>query len=436
MATTNNELEELYQLSNQLKSLSGRIEKEEFIAKHKDNEKWKSFLSSVLDSLKVYGIQSKKLNKALTQSNPLKHNFHSLSDVFSYLEQNNTGKDLDVQLVADYIQSQDSKYHEWLIESITKSFKMGVTAKTVNKALGEDLIFNFDVMLAHPFEKYAHKIKDETMYVTEKLDGIRATFIRENGKITGFSRQGKQLIGYEHIEEELLSILPKINLVFDGELLIKNEDNYKDREVMQQTNSIASSKGDKSQLSLHLYDIIDLHGFKLGKSKFKYKERRETLDNLNKIMEDVKHVYVLPLLYTGADLQEVSSILSQVEKEGKEGLMINLDGYYTLTRSNQILKMKTFSSFDEICTGVFEGESKYKGMLGGITVDYKGYPLSIGSGFTDEQRKLYWDNPEFIIGKIVEISFFRESKNKQGGLSVSFPVFELIRHEKTEPSYN
>lgn len=116
--------------------------------------------------------------------------------------------------------------------------------------------------------------------------------------------------------------------------------------------------------------------------------------------------------------------------------MINLDGYYTLTRSNQILKMKTFSSFDERVISVFEGEGRLKGMLGGINVEYKGYPLSIGSGFTDEQRKLYWDNPELIIGKIVEIKYFRASKNKQGGLSVSFPVFQIVRTDKDEPSYN
>lgn len=436
MIPNNYPLEELFTLTNELKEMSGRIEKESFIKQHKDNTDLKLFYYYTLDSLLVYGLQSTKLKKALTKIQQGKAEpiatIPDIFTIFEYLKVNNTGKDIDALITANFINNQPTRYHQWLIESITKTFKMGVTAKTVNKALGEDWIFNFDVMLAHPFDKYADKIKGQTMYVTEKLDGIRSLWVKENGKIKGFSRQGKPLIGYDHIEKELMS-LHADNVVFDGELLVTNSDDYKDREVMQQTNSIASSKGDKSQLQLHLYDIVDLEGFKKGKSKHKYGERRELLNLLD--MGDLCNVKILPVLYVGTDLDKVMSILSEVEKEGKEGLMINLDGYYTLTRSNQILKLKTFNSFDEKVLDVFSGEGKYKDMLGGIITSYKGYELRVGSGFTDEQRKLYWANPELIVGKIAEIQYFRESSNKQGGLSVSFPVFVTIT-DKDEPSYN
>ena len=437
MISNNHPLEELFTLSDELKNLSGRIEKENLIKEQKDNDPFKLYLKYTLDSLYTYGLQSKKLTKAMKLIEDKKVytsiEHRTLFDIFEYLLSNNTGTDENAMVVAGFIQSQPARYHQWLIESITKTFKMGITAKTVNKALGEDLIFNFDVMLAHPFDKYADKVKGQTMYVTEKLDGIRSLWVKENGKIKGFSRQGKPLIGYDHIEQELLS-LHVDNVVFDGELLVANSEDYKDREVMQQTNSIASSKGDKSQLQLHLYDIVDLEGFKQGKSKHKYSERRELLNLLN--MGDLENVKVLPILYVGNDLDKVMSILSEVEKEGKEGLMVNLDGYYTLTRSNQILKLKTFNSFDERIIEIVSGDGRLKDTLGAIKVLYKGqYPLMVGSGFTDEQRKLYWDNPDLIIGKIAEIQYFRESSNKQGGLSVSFPVFVTIK-DKDEPSYN
>ena len=51
-------------------------------------------------------------------------------------------------------------------------------------------------------------------------------------------------------------------------------------------------------------------------------------------------------------------------------------------------------------------------------------------------RDYYWNNPNEIIGKIVQIKFKDETKNKQGGLSVNFPSFQCIRHDKAEPSYN
>ena len=64
---------------------------------------------------------------------------------------------------------------------------------------------------------------------------------------------------------------------------------------------------------------------------------------------------------------------------------------------------------------------------------YKGFPLS--SGFTDEQRNYYWNNPQEIVGKIVEIKYKEETKNKNGGLSAQFPIFQNIRLEKDEESY-
>ena len=71
-----------------------------------------------------------------------------------------------------------------------------------------------------------------------------------------------------------------------------------------------------------------------------------------------------------------------------------------------------------------------------IKCDYKGFELGVGSGFIDEQRYYYWNNPDDIIGKIVEVKYKNETKNKQGGLSVQFPTFITIRNDKTKPSYN
>ena len=51
-------------------------------------------------------------------------------------------------------------------------------------------------------------------------------------------------------------------------------------------------------------------------------------------------------------------------------------------------------------------------------------------------RDYYWNNPDEIIGKIVQIKYKGETKNKKGGLSVQFPEFQCVRTDKTEPSYN
>ena len=58
------------------------------------------------------------------------------------------------------------------------------------------------------------------------------------------------------------------------------------------------------------------------------------------------------------------------------------------------------------------------------------------SGFTEELRDYYWNNPDEIIGKIVTVKYKEETTNKNGGTSIQFPQFVCIRFDKDEPSYN
>ena len=115
--------------------------------------------------------------------------------------------------------------------------------------------------------------------------------------------------------------------------------------------------------------------------------------------------------------------------------MLNKDTKWKNKRNNGILKVKSFKHADLLCIDVIEGEGKYKGTLGLIKCNYKGFELGVGSGFTDEQRDYYWNNKEEIIDKIVQIKYKCETKNKQGGLSVQFPIFQTVRDDKSESNY-
>ena len=95
------------------------------------------------------------------------------------------------------------------------------------------------------------------------------------------------------------------------------------------------------------------------------------------------------------------------------------------------MKMNTVDLF---VTNVFEGKGKYKGTLGGVVVEYKGQPVGVGSGFSDIQRKMIWEHPESIVGKLIEVQYFEESKDKNGKPSLRFPVFKKIRLDKNEES--
>ena len=65
-------------------------------------------------------------------------------------------------------------------------------------------------------------------------------------------------------------------------------------------------------------------------------------------------------------------------------------------------------------------------MLSNIIIEHKGNTVGVGSGFTIEERKLFFNNPEDIVGKTVTIQYFEESKNKDGDYSLRFPVVKHI----------
>ena len=149
-----------------------------------------------------------------------------------------------------------------------------------------------------------------------------------------------------------------------------------------------------------------------------------------------KYIKVVPLVEITYDTKTLYDLFSKYQKLGAEGLMVNLDEKYKCKRHSGILKVKATISADLMITGVKEGENENEGKLGSIIVNYKGNSVSVGTGFTKQQRIEFWENPNSIIGKIAEIHFFEESNNKKGTCSMRIPIFERIREDKDTESYS
>ena len=427
-------MKEVLEIINQIKATSSRNEKEAILKQHKDNEDLRYILDVVYNPYIILGIKDKKLKKMIDRADGFKNKFgDDFKALIEYLKQNNTGRDYDVRLAAEFLLATfDEELYDFYWEVITKQLKIGATAKSINTAFGEQFIPQFDVMLAKKFEDEEHKVKGKEFVITEKLDGMRTIMIVENGNVTFFSRQGQPIAGLVEIAQDA-KLLP--DNVYDGELLIHNADDYKDRDVLQETLKIARKDGEKRGLILHLFDMIPIEEFKAGESKATYRKRKEELEF---IVDKLKSPYikVVPNLYVGKDLDAIPKLLEEMNRKGKEGLMLNVsDGKYQCKRTDVLLKIKSMNTMDCKIIGFEDGTGKYEGMLGALILDYKGYELRCGSGFTDEDRKEIWNNKEKYLGKIAEIQYFRESRNQDGGLSVSFPVFICIRHDKDEPSY-
>jgi len=259
----------------------------------------------------------------------------------------------------------------------------------------------------------------------------------KNGRyINLFSRQGQPILGLVDIEYEALQHMSS-SFVLDGELLINDTGNLSSAEQYKATSKIVRKDGEKHGIAFRAFDLLTLDEFMSKKCKNQYRIRRNMLETLFK---DGTLIQPLPSLYTGIDTSMIGKLLDKVRDEGQEGLMVNIcDAEYEFKRSQKLLKVKVMQDADLLVTGIYEGTGKHAGRLGGIEIEFEHegqrHRCNCGSGFSDDEREKYFEQPELIVGKIATIKFFEISRNDKGGYGLRFPIWlGRIRDDKTEVS--
>lgn len=423
-------MQEVIKLFRQIQETSSLNDKKKIITDNKDNELFKKCLKFLLDNNVITGISDAKLNKNLGFA--VKGIMLNFETVMDYLLENNSGRDVDIAWMQQFISRQLDK--EFYSQMITKKFRLGADAKLVNKCI-PGLIPTFDVMLGTSIEKV--KLKgDEKIFISQKLNGTRCAFVGDKC----MTRQGKEYIGLQHIIEDLQELVGT-NMFVDGELVYKNKEGLTDSEAFQKGTGIATSKDkDKSDLKLVVFDMFPLDEFWNGQSKETYSERllNYILPLRNKVTSNhFENVSVVPMFYNGYDHAEIWNWLDYAENNDMEGVIINLDTPYECKRSKNLIKVKKFYTYDLEVVDVEEGDGRNKGTLGALVVKYKDNTVNVGSGFTDEERKNFWKNREDIIGRVIEVKYKEITTDKKTGLeSLQFPVFCSLREIGKEPSYN
>lgn len=431
---TTPELLEIVNIIEELRNTSSRNDKMAILKNNKENELLKTILEFTYNPFKKYKITEKSLGGGDT----FIPTFESLDLLLHVLRTNN----LDHQIrcsVNHFLVQTDEEIRDLYRCVILKDLKIGVNAKTLNKIwkgliptseTGEDI----KPMLASKFE--FDKPPKEEFCVTEKLDGIRCMAICKEDGIQLFSRQGKLIEGCVSIETALMGMRIQVgrDFVLDGELLAMNC-GY-DTVYKETTKRVKNKNELKEGIYYMAFDMLEMEEFNQSKGVYKYHERLQKLLDLDKFMGSM-FVRIIQPLYLGSDMNRVLELLEVYKKLGAEGLMVNLmDAPYEFKRSKAILKVKVMETVDLKIIGFEEGTGRNSGRLGALIVDYKGYECGVGSGFSDFDREFIWNNQDQYLGKICEIQYFEETKNKDGGVSLRFPVFKHLRLDKTEPSYN
>lgn len=409
----------------ELQHAKGAKAKEAVLKKHKNDTLFQMLLYYACHPRATY-----KLSEATLDRNCHEPRTYFANHIFDWCGRLSGLSALSDQTVNDLVQwlnDQPEYERKWYRAILTKTLRLGVTHKTINKVI-PGLFPEWEVQQAYPIEKYPLK-EGEWFCLTEKLNGVRGTFYR--GQL--IARSGEVFEGLEHITDELC---PWQDVVFDGELTLKDKTGLTDNEAFRKATGILNSDGDKSAIKFTIFDMLDADEFDDGESLNPYRERRIRLDRFGYANRLSESVSVLPCLYQGVEQSVIDQLLKIAVNADKEGLMVNRDTVYKCKRHPGILKVKRFYTMDLPIIRLEEGTGKYKGVMGSIVVDYKGNEVGVGTGFTDEQRRAMWEQRDSLPGVLAEVKYKEISRNKQTGAeSLQFPVFVGLRTDKSEVSY-
>jgi len=443
--TNINTIESVKSIFDKLQSTNSKKGKEQILKENQNNELFTDILKFLLDSHIITGLSEKKINKNIgvlpnvNYSEKL-NNGYSTTDIrnlFEYIKKNNTGKDIDISVCESYFANFDAETRFFIKDILTKSLKLGIDTKTVNKVYGNNFIPTWEVQQAYSIDKYPLK-KGEWFSLSEKLNGNRGTYYK--GKI--ISRQGKEFTGLNHIVNDIKVLLgdKADSIVLDGELRRKNIDGISDNENFRiGTGILNSDDADKSCINFTMYDVLSVEEFNKGIGTIKYCKRREILNNMRDTIREkhLNNIAIVDMFYEGTDQTQISKYLDKMVSEDKEGCMLDKDVVYKCKRHSGILKVKRFYTCDLKILRLEEGSGRLSGTLGAFVVDYKGNELNVGSGMSDEQRTEFWNKCDELVGRVIEVKYKEESNDKTtGNVSLQFPIFISLREVGKEVSYS
>lgn len=428
-------MQTLVQTLENLKSET-KISDKTSILENVTSEEIKRVLNFLGDPNQVLGLSTKKINKPVE---PVEHGL-TLTELIDYLLVNNTGTDNEVGMVQYFLNQYDEHTKDVLAQVVGKSWTTTVGASLLNKVYGAGFIPVFDVQLAFPYEKKISGYKEDTTFVvTQKLDGFRAVVEVNNGQVVSIkTRKGKTINGLTELSKDIEANISASlgHFVFDGELLLEDPENkWTSGERFQRTGQMISTDGECVGMGFHIFDALPFDEFQGGVSKENYITRRK---NYLETFASGKLVRTVPVLGT-SDIKGIPAWSDYATERGFEGVMLNdPNAKYETKRTKGLLKVKKMHTADLQVIGFEEAiDGKNRGSLKSLIIQLdENNTFNVSSGLTEEQREDIWNNKEQYLGKIVEIKYFEETTNQQGGRSLRFPVILGFRDDKTIEDIN
>ena len=329
-----------------------------------------------------------------------------------------------------------AEWNGWYRRILIKDMRAGFSENTINKVVEKKwpqyAIPVFSCQLAHDSANHESKVTGKKL-IEVKLDGVRViTVVYPDGRVDQYSRNGKELVNFPHVKDQLAKIAHTFAepMVLDGEIM---SGSFQD--LMKQIHRKSSAKANDAVLNL--FDAVTLVDFEKGESAVTQTQRSEWL----KTWFGAHEAQLPNATVVAQELVDLDTVDGQTRyKEinalaiagGYEGIMLkDPDAGYVSKRTVAWMKLKPFIEVSLIVNETEEGTGKNVGRLGALVCsgidDGKTIVVNCGSGFTDNMREVFWQSKQDLIGQIVEVRADAVTQNQDGTYSLRFPRFKGFR---------
>jgi DNA ligase-1 len=433
----------LFDIISKVASESKKKQKE-VLLKENESEVLKEILYYTYNSFITYGIKSIDFEGINSGNKNLIDNWEPVKELLDKLAERrltgNAARDEIINVASMYVSDEQTM----IKRIINRDMEAGFSESTVNK-VWEGLIPVFDVALAERYDKFPQLLTfDGAWLLSRKLDGCRCIAIVDPAEysVKFYSRQGIEFTTLRMVANEIMATVEEADdddespigkFVLDGEIcLIDKEGNEDFQGIMKQ---IKKKDHTIKNPMYQIFDFMTYDDFLNKKSIYPLSKRLRAIRRINE--GEWQHIKVLEQVVV--DSEEVFAEWNKkVADNGWEGLILRKDVPYEGKRTKNMLKVKKFFDAEYVVKDIITGDFNYsvagqgqakEEMLTAVIIEHKGHEVRVGSGWSIEQRKEFFSNPEKIIGKTITVQYFEETKNKEGGLSLRFPTLKVIHGE-------
>ena len=349
-----------------------------------------------------------------------------------------TGNDAKefISFYCSHFNLEAQQIFKWIID---KSLKNNVGITMINKALGEEFIWDASKHYMR-CSVYSDKFtKWEGAYSQRKMDGMYVEF----GGMLLRSRSGSKIDLFDKLTNKKITLAIGDNILC-GEMLIKDVT----------TNKVLSRHEGNGLLNSLIQggELPDTHKVHFVFWDIKYDDESKSFDvNYATRFEHTKQsIEALKKIGISCELVETKIIKSKEEafdhlREelalGNEGTVVkSCDSIWKAGTSKDVIKMKLEVDLDLLAVEFVDGNEhgKHVNTFGSLKCKTSDGKLEVNvSGFTDKERQYYFNNPNEIIGKVVTITCNDLIEGDKGKLGLFLPRMTragkdlIIRSDKT-----